>query len=108
MAKKTAAKRTRSAQQNAKKLQNLTNAGRGRVKGVPNKVTKEVRDLALNLVHNPGYQAKFARAFIARRINRKLEEMVWHYAFGKPKNDVNVSGQLTLAQLVNRVADGVK
>lgn len=31
-------------QQNAKRLQNLTNAGKGRVKGVPNKTTKLAKE----------------------------------------------------------------
>ena len=58
--------------------------------GTPNKATREVRELARRLVEDPEYQA----ALHSRLLNGQagaLEPLLWHYAYGKPKEPVELS-----------------
>lgn len=57
----------------------------GRKKGVPNKITHEVRDLCEQLLNNPLYLASFKERLYAGELAPMLEQMVWHYWRGKPK-----------------------
>ncbi len=63
----------------------------GRPTGVSNKVTREVREFCQGLFEDPAYQAKFLRAWRARTLPPRLEEMVWQYAYGKPAQAVDMS-----------------
>lgn len=63
----------------------------GKKKGTLNKVTRQVKDFCFGLVNDPVYQAKFQAAFQARTIDKSLEELVWHYAFGKPSQALDVN-----------------
>lgn len=64
----------------------------GRPKGVRNKATDEAKTFCASLVEDPDYQQAFKRAFIARKLPPRLEEMVWHYAKGRPPQSVEVGG----------------
>lgn len=64
----------------------------GRQKGTPNKVTVEAKAAAEALVDDPVYRAKLAEDFQARRVHPTIESMIWHYAKGKPKESVELSG----------------
>ncbi len=63
----------------------------GRPKGASNKGTREVREFCQGLFEDPAYQAKFLRAWRARTLPPRLEEMVWQYAYGKPAQAVGMS-----------------
>jgi hypothetical protein len=58
---------------------------------VPNKATVEVRDLARSLVEDATYRKKL-QADLRKRGNVKpaVECMLWYYAYGKPKQTVEV------------------
>jgi hypothetical protein len=64
---------------------------RGRPKGVPNKVTTEVKAVATELVDDPVYRARLRRALQTRTVAPAIEVMLWHYAYGKPKDAVDLT-----------------
>ena len=67
----------------------------GRPKGIPNKATKEVKELARKLVLDPEYQAKLKQRLLKGTLPPAVETQLWHYAFGKPKDtlDLNVEAR---------------
>ena len=76
---------------NPNSLRNLKRGGSpGRPKGVPNKVTVEARDLAQKLLTEPTYCEKFKARLLAGELAPALEAMVWHYAYGKPIERIEV------------------
>lgn len=66
----------------------------GRPRGVPNKTTRQVREIAQRLVEDPKYVASLVRRLGAGKIAPAVEVMLWHYAYGKPKDTVRVEGGL--------------
>lgn len=64
--------------------------GPGRPAGVPNKATQEVKALCQRLVEDPVYQAGFVVRLNDGKLAPQLEALVWHYAYGKPKESVDV------------------
>ena len=60
-----------------------------------NKVTKEIRDFARQALENPDYRARMMRRLIAGKAPQ-LEIALDHYAYGKPKESVEHSGDLPL------------
>jgi hypothetical protein len=62
----------------------------GRKRGVPNKLTREVQRFCLALVQDPEYAKKFAEDFKARRVAPGLEAMVWAYAYGRPRQQLEI------------------
>lgn len=83
----------------------LTKAGPGRPKGVPNKVSLAAKALCQGLVSDPVYRRIFISAFKRRDIEPQLEILVWHYAFGKPKVNVELEAGNTLADILDRMAE---
>lgn len=63
----------------------------GRKKGAVNKVTRIAKDFCFGLVADPVYQANFQAAFQARKVDVALEQLVWHYAYGKPTQILDVT-----------------
>jgi hypothetical protein len=57
---------------------------------VPNKVTREVRDAARKLVEDERYRAKLGERLESGKLAPAMETMLWHYAYGKPKETVDV------------------
>lgn len=63
----------------------------GRPKGSKNKATVEVRTLAQDLLLGEEYQANLKKRLIAGTLAPAVENTLWHYGFGKPKDSVDVS-----------------
>jgi hypothetical protein len=63
---------------------------RGRLRGAPNKATQEVRALARRLVEDRDYQASVRQRLRAGEAGA-LEPLLWHYAYGKPKDAVELT-----------------
>lgn len=64
----------------------------GRKKGTPNSATVEIRDFARVMLENPAYRT----ALKARLISGKaphMETLLYHYAYGKPREATEDSGQ---------------
>jgi hypothetical protein len=59
-------------------------------RGTPNKATREVRELARRLVEDADYQAKLKARLEAGQAGA-LEPLLWHYAYGKPKQPVELT-----------------
>jgi hypothetical protein len=57
----------------------------GRPKGCLDKVTVEAREAAAQLVDDPQYRAKLLEDFRLRAVPPAIEQMLWYYAKGKPK-----------------------
>lgn len=66
----------------------------GRQKGTPNKITAEAREIAQGIINRPAYRAKLVQQADNGRLNPTVESMLWHYAFGKPKEGTDLSGTL--------------
>lgn len=64
----------------------------GRAKGTPNKASAELRDFAQSLLNNAAYRDAFAKRFLSGDLHPRLEEMIWHYAGGKPTEHVTIDG----------------
>jgi hypothetical protein len=50
------------------------------------------------------YRAKLRRDLRARKVSPPIEQMIWHYAKGKPKDVIELEGRLDLNAL-NRMSD---
>jgi hypothetical protein len=64
---------------------------KGRRKGVPNRVTLEVRKAASALVEDGEYRAELLERLRAGTLPPAVEVMLWHYAYGRPVERVEVS-----------------
>jgi len=69
----------------------------GRPAGVQNKVTLEAREIARNMISNEEYRKNLEARFNAGECAPPIEALIWHYAFGKPKETVEVMGDLELS-----------
>jgi len=77
----------------------------GRPKGAVNKITSEVREVAQSLVNDSVYREKLA-ARLREGKAPLIEQMLWHYAYGKPTETVDLGPRAadTLTELVRKVA----
>lgn len=75
-----------------KNTSGLKRGGPGRTKGVPNKATVEVRELSRSLVNDDDYLVKLRAQLRAGRCAPAVESMLWHYAYGKPKDTIEHTG----------------
>lgn len=78
----------------------------GRPKGVPNRVTAEVRAAATELVDDPAYRAKLLTDLRHRRVAPAVETMLWYYAKGKPKERIEHTTELVVdEETVRKLSD---
>jgi hypothetical protein len=59
----------------------------GRAPGTQNKATVTIKEIALGLVEDPGYQASLKRRMVSGR-SPQLEILMHFYAYGKPKTEI--------------------
>lgn len=87
--------------------------GPGRPKGATNEVMKDAKEFARHLVNNPKYRDKLRTALESRKLEIQMEVMLWSYAYGKPKETMDINWNLerlseqeldTLESLVRRVS----
>ena len=64
----------------------------GRRKGTPNKATAEAKEFCNSLVDDPRYQARLRLRLLAGKLPPAIESMLWHYAKGKPKEQIGIDG----------------
>src|SRR5260221_295025 len=72
----------------------------GRKKGVPNKVTREVQALAQGIVEDPAVQATMLAQARRGRLAPPVLAMLFYYAYGKPKERVEVGVEPKVKKLV--------
>lgn len=82
----------------------LGTPGPGRPKGGLNKTTIEVRDASRALVEDPGYRAELIKRLIAGTAPH-METLLWHYAYGKPKDVVEILGDVGISTIMRVVVD---
>ena len=75
----------------------------GRKKGTANKATVEARAFCVSIVDDPQYQARFRHRALQGKVPPAIESLMWHYAKGKPKESVELSGD---EELLKRLAYG--
>lgn len=73
---------------------------KGRAPGTVPKVTQEVRALCRTLIANGQYRRTFRKRLFAGELAPPLEALVWHYAYGKPKETVDLTGTLSIPDVV--------
>ncbi len=59
---------------------------------MPNKATREARETAGRLVDDPEYLRRLRQRLLDGELPPAIEVMLWHYAKGKPKDVLEVSG----------------
>ena len=75
--------------------------GPGRPAGTPSRATGEVRAFCQRLVADPEYRANFEQRFCSGMLPTALEQMVWAYAVGKPRQSFEVTGSgVSLAEII--------
>lgn len=55
----------------------------GRQRGTPNKMTREIRGMARQLLEDPAYRRALRRRLLTGRAPH-VETLLFHYAYGKP------------------------
>ena len=63
----------------------------GRRKGTPNKVTAEARAVCAAILDDPTYRTNLTARARAGTLAPAVEAMLWHYAFGKPRDSLDVT-----------------
>lgn len=77
----------------------------GRKKGTPNKATREIREAARAVLERPEYLAGL-QARIDAGSAPAIEGLLYHYAYGKPKDTVLVEGSIPPFVLRVEPSDG--
>ncbi len=94
---------------NAQRIQNLTNKGKGRARGVGNKVTRDVRELAGRLF-DAAYWARTKKQLNAGKLHPAIHAKLLAYAYGEPKKTVKVEGEIGIREkrsVLRQLPDGV-
>lgn len=71
----------------------------GRIAGTPNKVTREIRDLARSLFDD-AYWARKRMEIQSGRCHPSIEAKLLAYGYGEPKQQMEVTGDLKLRTTV--------
>jgi len=86
----------------------------GRRKGTPNKVTAEAKAVCAAILDDPTYRTNLTARARAGTLAPAVEAMLWHYAFGKPRESLDVTvgpagdlSELSAEDLLHR-ADGLR
>lgn len=65
---------------------------KGRTKGDPNKATKAIRELARSILEQPQALAVLRKQARDGELHPIIQKELMHYAYGKPKTEVEISG----------------
>jgi len=70
----------------------------GRIRGTPNKGTVEARQLCASIIDDPVYQERLTRRALAGELPPAIEALLWHYAKGKPREQLDVTVNAALEE----------
>lgn len=76
--------------------------GNGRPKGALNRTTIEVREAARAIVDDPDYREALKIRLILGQASH-METLLWHYAYGKPKETVEIQADITVEKVVREI-----
>ena len=65
----------------------------GRTKGTPNKTSGLVAERCRQLIEDPKYVDYFQHRLYVGQLPAALEAMTWAYAYGKPKELIELTGK---------------
>ena len=68
----------------------------GRRAGTPNKRTATVQAYAREILEHPKVQARHLREAIDGTISPALEQLLFHYAYGRPVEKIDVTNQVNV------------
>jgi Family of unknown function (DUF5681) len=71
---------------------------KGRPPGAKNRATREVKAFAHRVLSDPIYRRNFLRRMRSLEPPAHLETLLFHYAFGKPAQSVELSGGFNHAE----------
>jgi|CXWL01.1.fsa_nt_gi hypothetical protein len=74
----------------------------GRKPGTPNKTTVEVKEFARSILEGPLYQKRL-RDRVMQGKAPQIEVLLFHYAYGKPKEHFSVERGPTMEELVSLI-----
>ncbi len=72
-------------------MSGLRRGGPGRRAGVPNAATTEIKQAARAIVEDPAYKASLIQR-VTRGKAPHMETLLFHYAYGKPVEQLEVGG----------------
>lgn len=75
----------------------------GRPRGVPNRATREVKEAAQLFLADPQGQARLLEQYRRGKLHPSVLALFYHYAYGKPKDELEVSGTLAMPTIINRI-----
>ena len=81
----------------------------GRRLGSLNKATIEVKAVCAELVDDPEYRRRLGERLRAGKLSPAVECMLWYYAKGKPKDEIQSDQHLTISwenEMVERLLRG--
>jgi hypothetical protein len=67
----------------------------------PWRMTAEARAFARQIVNSPEYRASLLRRIVQGALPPQIEAMLWHYSYGKPTEQVQVTVVNELTRLGN-------
>lgn len=76
--------------------------GAGRPKGRLNEKTLAVQEFARSFVEDAEYRAALKTRLLIGEANA-VEAMLWHYAYGKPKDTIEIQGGLDIVAEVRSI-----
>jgi hypothetical protein len=77
----------------------------GRKKGVPTKATREVKALAQSILEDPVVQQRMLSDAQKGKLPPPVMTMLFHYAYGKPKDTLKVEGLERLEVIIKDSVD---
>lgn len=77
----------------------LKRGGPGRPKGVPNRTTLDARRFCSSIVDDPTYRRKLLERARAGELAPAVESLLWHYAHGRPKAEIEFAGKTTTVNI---------
>jgi hypothetical protein len=69
----------------------------GRTPGTLNKATVGAKAACVALVDDPAYRRSLGRRLRTGRLSPAMECLLWHYAKGKPKEEVQSNQQINVS-----------
>ena len=80
----------------------------GREAGTPNKASGEARALCAALIKDSAYHIRLRERLVAGELAPAIEILLWHYAAGRPREDVDSLTQAQAAALFEALVQAVR